>query len=137
MGTSSKVILVGATALIVGAYAVSLKKAESSGFEAAMKAVKRVQNERIEDAAIRIAIDEFVNADGSKDMSGSKKSFGDSRCSYDIKQHGIYADVTVTVEIDGVKKTIVARLDKKAEVQQGPRKIHRGSWQVTKISSRR
>jgi hypothetical protein len=132
MGSSSKVILVGATSLIVGVYAISLKRAETDGVAAAMKQVKRVQNERTEDAAMRAALSSFVKDRGAKDKSGTVKAIDGTNFTYAIKARGTTADVTVTVLRDGVPKVITAKLTKKSSgMGQGARKIRRGDWEIT------
>ncbi|MBF8296622.1 MAG: hypothetical protein HW389_3167 [Bacteroidetes bacterium] len=133
MGSSSKVILVGAMSLIVGVYAISLKKAEASGVEAALKHVNRVQSERLEDAAIRTAMFTFVKNGGKYSYYGTKLALGGGTYSYLMITHGTWADLSVTVTKNGVKKNITARVDKRTTgVKKGARSIHRGQWEVTK-----
>lgn len=135
MGSSSKVILVGATSLIVGVYAISLKKAEVDGVQAAMKNVKRVQNERIEDAAMRTSLAGFVKSNGKLDRKGIQKALDGGTFSYNISKikHTDNYLLTLTITRDGVAKTITAQLSEATgDVAQGARKIHRGKWQVTK-----
>jgi hypothetical protein len=135
MGSSSKVILVGATSLIVGVYAISLKKAEVDGVQAAMKNVKRVQNERIEDAAMRTSLSSFVKDNGKLNKKGTQKALDGSTFSYNISKikHTDNYLLTLTIARDGVEKTITGQLSEATgDVSQGARKIHRGKWQVTK-----
>jgi hypothetical protein len=140
MGSSSKVILVGATTLIVGAYGISLKKAESTGLQAAVSRVTRVQQERLEDAALRTALHEFVADAGLRDKSGTRKGLGGATFAYNV-QSGAAPKLSVTItEVGGGEVTLSAHLRKLGpgeEVGRGPRKIHRGEWIVTKVFVKR
>lgn len=140
MGSSSKVILVGATSLIVGVYGISLKKAESDGVQAAMKHVKRVQNERTEDAAMRTALSSFVAEDGRKDKSGSLRALDGSTFTYSVAKikekddpdRGDYR-LIVTMTREGVSKVVTSVLKKMTgDMKEGARTIKRGKYQVTK-----
>lgn len=146
MGSSSKVILVGATSLIVGVYAISLKKAETEGLNAALKNVSRVQNERFEDAALRTALHEYVAEDGAKDKGGSRKGLAGKTFSYSVKNQSVPATrwtparvdrlLSVTYDTDDKIVTISAVLQKVpagGSVRQGARKVHRGPWEVTAV----
>ena len=64
MGSSSKVLLVGATSLIVGVYAISLKNVQSNNMQTAQSQVARIQNERLVDAALVLALDRVKNTGG-------------------------------------------------------------------------
>ena len=153
MGSASKVILVGATSLIIGIFAVSLKTLQTNDIKTAMVDTKRVQFEQVQAAAVRTAIDVY-KATGSTNP-GSRKildSFGaDIYYSYVFSRPtywngsswvpvNIYADLTLTITLDGVSRVITARVENvslrsdpsQKYVKQGPRKIHRGTWEVTK-----
>jgi len=136
MGSSSKVILVGATSLIVGVYAISLKKAEADGVGAAMKYVNRVQNERVEDAALRAAMGPFVKSNGVNDRSGTMEALDGGTFTYSIVKRPVSryslpsCDLTVTITREGVTKTITAWVKKDRTTKDGARKIRRGEWEV-------
>ena len=135
MGSSSKVILVGATSLIVGVYAISLKKAQADGVETAMKHMNRVQLERAEDAAMRTALASFVKAGGTRAKKGTMKGLAGSTFTYSITPGANTAVMTITTVKNGKKSSIRSRLDKDVDghMEHGPRKIHRGQWAVTKV----
>jgi hypothetical protein len=140
MGSSSKVILVGATSLIVGVYAISLKKAEVDGVQAAKKNLERVQSERAQDGAMRTALSSFVKDNGSKDKSGTLKTIDGSTFTYSIAKitdrrdpdHNNYR-MTVTMNKDGVSKVVTSVLAKiTGNMKEGSRVIKHGKFQVTK-----
>jgi hypothetical protein len=138
MGSSSKVILVGATALIVGVYAISLKKAETDGINAAMKNMKRVQMERNEDSALRAALNSFVVDKGTKDASGELTGLDGKTNYYSIHVKGNKATVILTVQRDGEWKEITSTLEKVPPGQvKKSRQIRRGEWGVTQTFSQR
>jgi hypothetical protein len=138
MGSSSKVILVGATALIVGVYAISLKKAETDGINAAMKNMKRVQMERNEDSALRAALDSFVVGKGAKDASGGFEGLDGKTNYYYIHVKGNKATVSLLVQRDGEWKEITSTLEKVPPSQvKKSRQIRRGEWGVTQTFSQR
>lgn len=133
MGSSSKVILVGATSLIVGVYAISLKKAETERINAALKGVERVQAERTSDAALRTALDAFVRDGGLRDKSGTMKKLDGGTFTYTIRgAGGASPRLTVFIVRDGKTKKITTTLHKSTSgFPKGPRRIHRGQWEVT------
>ena len=135
MWSSSKIILVAATTLIVGIYGISMKKAESAGVETALKHVKRIQQEKVEDAAVRTALSAYVanNGNSSKKVITAQKGLNGSTYTYEIVKYPAHGAVSVTVVTDGVPKVITARLEKNpAGVPNGGRKIQRGEYQITK-----
>jgi hypothetical protein len=140
MGSSSKVILIGATSLIVGVYGISLKKAETDGMKAAMKHMDRVQNERTEDAAMRTALCAFVADNGANDKSGSLTALDGSTFTYSVAKirgrgvpdEGNYR-LIVTITKDGVSKTTTSVVTRVlGNMKRGARVIHRGKFQVSK-----
>lgn len=151
MGNASKIILIGATSLIVGIYAVSLKKVQANDINTALVEVKRVQFERVQAAAMRTAIDKFISAPyyGSYDIASSRLQLGsDTTFAYTFTgtNPGHSSNLQITVYqrnfytgSDGklysvlVPRTIIATIENASPgvVKQGPRRIHRGTWQVT------
>lgn len=140
MGSSSKILLVGATSLIVGVYAISLKNVQTAGMLTAQAHVDRMQNGRLVDAALILALDKVKNTDGNVNTTVTGK-------------HALGADVTYTIQnADGDKVTIILTVTKgsfsqkvrataekieqskghgKDRQKQGYRKMHRGDWQLT------
>jgi hypothetical protein len=150
MGSASKVVLVGATSLIIGIFAVSLKTVQSDDIKTAMVDTKRIQFEQVQAAAVRTAMNSFVS-NGGWSLSGSRNALGGGTYSYSFYRpthwdgfswvpDNIYADLTLTATLDGVSRVITARVEdtslrsdaSQKYVKQGPRKIHRGTWEVTK-----
>jgi hypothetical protein len=139
MGSASKIILVGATSLIVGIYAVSLKKVQANDINTSMLDVKRVQFERVQAAAVRTAMSHFV-ANGALNLTSSRLQLGgDTTFTYNFTSYGSSASLAMTVyqrnqENVLAPRVITARVEDTfgSGVNQGPRKIHRGTWQVTK-----
>ncbi len=145
MGSASKIILIGATSLIVGIYAVSLKKVQTNDINTALVEMKRVQFERVQAAAIRTAIDKFISNPylGLYDIPpltrpqlGSDASF---TYSFTGTNPGVSSNLQVTVYQRNQYNTLVPRTItatvtniSSGGVKQGPRRIHRGTWQVTK-----
>jgi hypothetical protein len=144
MGSASKIILIGATSLIVGIYAVSLKKVQTNDINTALVEMKRVQFERVQAAAIRTAIDKFISAPyyGSYDISSSRFQLGnDTTFTYSFTgtDPGVSSSLQVTVYQRNQYNVFVPRIitatvtnTSSGGVKQGPRRIHRGTWQVTK-----
>lgn len=57
MGNAAKIVLVAATSLVVGVYAVSLKKVQTINLQAALTYVDPVETDcGIEDAALRVVV---------------------------------------------------------------------------------
>jgi len=135
MGSASKVILVGATSLIIGIFAVSLKTIQTNDIKTAMVDTKRVQFEQVQAAAVRSAMYYFVYYGCGNLPLTSKNALGGGTYSYKFENTTSSAtDLTVTVSLDGVSRVITARVENTfgLGVNQGPRKMHRGTWQVTK-----
>jgi len=146
MGSASKVILVGATSLIVGIFAASLKAVQTNDIKTALVDTKRVQFEQVQGAAVRTAMSLFVSY-GCGDLSGTRNALGGGTYSYSFVSHWNttlgaydYSDLTLTATLDGVSRVITARVEDTSlrsdpslrYVKQGPRKIHRGKWEVIK-----
>ncbi|HTY37152.1 MAG TPA: hypothetical protein VMH23_08560 [Bacteroidota bacterium] len=152
MGSASKIILIGATSLIVGIYAVSLKKVQTNDVNTALVEVNRVQFERVQAAAVRSALSLFYSYGGG-DLSGTRTALGGGTFTYSFTSHWNsyvwdprtysygaydYTNLTVTVYLNGVPRVVTARVERTdlsgsyGYVKQGPRKMHRASWEVTK-----
>ena len=143
MGSASKIILIGATSLIVGIYAVSLKKVQTNDINTALVEMKRVQFERVQAAAIRTAIDKFISAPyyGSYDISSSRFQLGsDTTFTYSFTgtNPGVSSNLQITVYQRDQNNVLVPRVitatvenTNGSGVKQGPRKMHRAKWQVS------
>lgn len=132
---SSKVVLVGATSLIVGIYALSIKKVESNYVATAMKRVQTVQADRLAEAGMRFALNRIANSNGSLNkLTKIGKKVGDGVVNFDISNGTpSSADLTVTVDIGGVTKTVTAHVERvTGSIKRGLKSIHRGQWIVTK-----
>jgi len=127
----SKVVLVGATSLIVGIYSLSLKKVESDYVKASSSRMKMVQLDRLAEATLRLAVNDLANGLSSKSVSG-KKTLGGS-ADYAVSKSGNTFTITATVKVSGATKTIVATAEKvTGQIKKGFRSIHRGQYVVTK-----
>jgi len=142
MGSSSKVLLVGATSLIVGVYAISLKNVQTDNFKVAQSRVDLVQNERLVDAALTLALDKVKKTGGSMNTTVSGKKVLGGDVSYSITSaNGKLAKIVLTVSKNGTVRRVNATVEKiepsagpgKTSQKQGFRKIHRGNWQVTSV----
>jgi hypothetical protein len=142
MGSSSKVLLVGATSLIVGVYAISLKNVQTTGMQTAKSQVDRMQNERLVDAALILALDKVKNTGGNINttVSGAQALGGD--ITYTISHaNGDRATIQMTVTKGDFSKTVKATVEKISRFKvngldkqkQGFRKLHRGDWQLTSL----
>jgi hypothetical protein len=132
MGSSSKVILVAATTLIVGTYAISLKQVQTKQVVAASAEVDRLQDEQTLDAAMRAALDEYVLGNGNSNKSGTLTAVDGGAFTYTVVKNGSAgATLTVTLTRGGRTRVATATLTKTTgNVKQGSRKIHRGKWEV-------
>ena len=127
----SKVVLVGATALIVGIYSLSLKKVESDYVKASSSRMKMVQLDRLAEATLRLAVNDLANGWSAKSVKG-KKALGGS-ADYTISKNGLTYTITATVKVNGATKTIVATAENATgTVKKSFRSIHRGRYVVTK-----
>jgi len=127
----SKVVLVGATALIVGIYSLSLKKVESDYVKASSSRMKMVQLDRLAEATLRLAVNDLANGWSAKSVKG-KKALGGS-ADYTISKNGLTYTITATVKVNGATKTIVATAENATgTIKKSFRSIHRGRYVVTK-----
>ncbi len=127
----SKVVLVGATSLIVGIYSLSLKKVESDYVNASSSRMKVVQLDRLAEATLRLAVNDLANGWSAKSVKG-KKTLGGS-ADYTISKNGLTYTITATVKVNGATKTIVATAENATgTVKKSFRSIHRGRYVVTK-----
>jgi hypothetical protein len=137
MGSSSKVLLVGATSLIVGVYAISLKNVQTTGMQTAQFKVSRMQNERVVDAALILALDKVKNANGNfpqpLTVTGAHALGAD--LSYTIQSQGNdKVLVTLTISRNSITQTVKAVIEKTQSShsqKRGFRKSHRGNWQLS------
>jgi hypothetical protein len=155
MGNASKIILIGATSLIVGIYAVSLKKVQTNDLGIALVNVKRVQFERVQAAAVQSALSLFYSY-GAGDLSGTRNALGGGTYTYNFNSHWNssvwdprsyswgaydYANMSITLTLDGVPRVITAKVERTdltssslyPYVRQGARKMRRASWEVSKF----
>lgn len=152
MGSASKIVLVGAASLVVGIYAVALKRNQTNDMSTSWSYVKRVQTERIEDAAIRFAAYRVqYNVDNQRIVLGSMTAFtvgatktalGGGTYTYNLSvpANAYYATGTVTVNPPNEdSKTISIRVDRVygtgstgVGTKPGHRRFVRGQFQVTK-----
>jgi len=129
MGSSSKVILVAATSLIVGTYAVSMKEVQTQQVAAASAEVGRLQDQQTIDAAMRSAIDDYAIKDGGSDSQGTLTAIDGGRFTYAVSRSA--KTLTVNLTLGGKKMVATAALTRTTgNVKQGSRKIHRGKWEV-------
>jgi len=142
MGSSSKVLLVGATSLIVGVYAISLKNVQTTGMQTAQSRVDRMQNERLVDAALILALDKVKNTGGnfSTPVTVTGKHALGADISYTISNgDGDTATIFLTITKGSFKETVKATVEKISQSKghgrdrqkRGYRKMHRGDWQLT------
>ena len=135
MGSASKIVLVGATSLIVGVYAVSLKNVQSNRLMAAYTDVSRVQDRYTVDAALRGALSSFQSYNGIYEVWGTKTLLGGGTYYYDVKptySGSDYADVWMyiyqandTTYVRAKAKNVV---DLGTGISYGVRKIHKGGY---------
>jgi hypothetical protein len=152
LGNAAKIILIGATSLIVGIFAVSLKRVQLLDAQTAFARVKRVQTERIEDAALRVAVyrvqanvrqyRDVLHDSTALNVRGTRTALGGGTYYYDlyVPRAQYYANGTVTVSPPGeASKTIKVRVDRMSGINSlatgtkpGYRRLIRGEWQMTK-----
>jgi hypothetical protein len=133
MGSSSKVVIVGAISLIIGVYGASLKGVQTRHLRNAMSSTNRVQRLHAADAALRSSLSLFAKS-GDKDVSETKTIPGSNGVfSYSISKHGnVYTDSVNITYPDGSTQLVTGSISKKA-FKLGPRKIHKGGYNVTAI----
>jgi hypothetical protein len=132
---SSKVVLVGATSLIVGIYALSIKRVETDYVGTCARRVQTVQADRLTEAGLRLAVDAIANTNGSlKKLTKIGQKVLGGTVNYDISNGtSKSADLTVTVSIGGVTKSAIAHVEKlkgNDKILNGLKSIHRGHWIV-------
>jgi hypothetical protein len=131
---SSKVVLVGATSLIVGIYALSIKKVETDYVGTTTKHVAMVQADRLAEAGMRLAVDKIAHYNGSLTRLTKKdqKVLGGTinyKISDGTRDH---AKLTVTATVGGITKTAIAYVARiSGKPPKGMKSIHRGKWCVT------
>jgi predicted solute-binding protein len=144
MGSSAKVLLCGATSLIVGVYAISLKNVQTTSMQTAQSKVNRMQSERVVDAALVIALNYLKNTNGNTAVDKAQASIMGADVVYSIilpsrpDDIGDKATINLTVTKNGFSKSVVANVEKisqskgqgKDKQKKGIRKLHRGTWQL-------
>lgn len=141
MGSSSKVLLVGATSLIVGVYAISLKNVQTTGMQTAQSQVSRMQNERLVDAALSIALDDTkasfagntLKHNGDSKVVTGKSALGGTIAYTVIRKTNSTAEIDITVKVGNAKDRIVIAQVEQAKKKSGYRKVHRGDWRVASV----
>jgi hypothetical protein len=141
MGSSSKVLLVGATSLIVGVYAISLKNVQTTGFQTAQSQVDRINNERLVDAALSIALDDtktsfaanVLKKNGDTKTVNSKPALGGTIGYTLIRKTNSTAEIDITVLSSAGKNKIVVAQVEQTKKNHGYRKVHRGDWRVASV----
>jgi hypothetical protein len=131
---SSKVVLIGATSLIVGIYALSIKKVETDYVGRSTKHVAMVQADRLAEAGMRLAINKIAQYNGSlRRLTKKDQNVLGGTVTYRIHDGtSSSANLTVTATIGGVTKTAVAHVTKIwGKPPKGMKSIHRGKWCVT------
>jgi hypothetical protein len=138
MGSSSKVVLVGATSLIIGIYGASLKRVQSEHMQVAMSNVYRVQRQYAGDAAMRSALSSYQAVDGDHSVWGTKSLPSNTGTfDYSIIRIGYSTTARVTVDVhyaDGSSQTLtgtVAKIATGKGAKQGIRKVHKGRFEVS------
>jgi hypothetical protein len=141
MGSSSKVLLVGATSLIVGVYAISLKNVQTTGMQTAQSQVDRISNERLVDAALSLALDDakssFANntlrQNGDTKVVSSKSALGGTIGYKLVRKSNSTAEIDITVSSSsGMNRIVVAQVEQ-TKKNHGYRKVHRGDWRVASV----
>ena len=136
---------------MVGIFAVSLKRVQLLDAQTAFARVKRVQTERIEDAALRVAVYRVqANVKAYRDagdnralsITASRTALGGGTYAYNlyVPWGQYYATGTVTLNPPNeASKTIALRVDRMngagstgTGTKPGYRRLIRGQWQMTK-----
>jgi hypothetical protein len=141
MGSSSKVLLVGATSLIVGVYAISLKNVQTTGMQTAQSQVDRITSERMVDAALSLALDDtrasFANnilkKSGDTKTVNGKPAFGGTIGYTVTRKSNSTAEINLTVSSSSGKNKVVVAQVEQARKNHGYRKVHRGDWRVASV----
>jgi hypothetical protein len=137
---SSKTLLVSATMLIVGVYAISLKSVQTTGMQTAQTQVSRMQYERLVDAALSISLDDtkasFTNNvlkhnNDTKTVNG-KSALGGTIDYTITRESSSTAQIDIKVKISGKDRVVVAQVEQ-VKKKSGYRKVHRGDWRVASV----
>jgi len=132
MGSSSKVLLVGATSLIVGVYAISLKNVQTTSMQTAQSRVDRAQNERLVDGALILALDKVKNTGGNVNTTETRRAFGADITLTISSANGSKANLTLTITKGGITQTVKATVEKQSSHghRWGYRSMHRSDWRL-------
>jgi|WetSurMetagenome_2_1015567.scaffolds.fasta_scaffold794768_2 hypothetical protein len=141
MGSSSKVLLVGATSLIVGVYAISLKNVQTTGMQTAQSQVDRINNERMVDAALSLALDDTKSSfenntlkkNGDTKVVSNKSALGGTIGYTLIRKSTSTAEIDITVSSSSGKNRIVIAQVEQTRKNHGYRKVHRSDWRVASV----
>ena len=136
----SKTLLVSATMLIVGVYAVSLKSVQTIGMQTAQSQVSRMQYERLVDAALSIALDDtkssfasnILNSNNPTKQVNNKSALGGKIEYTIILKSNSTAEIDITVRISGQNIVAVAQVEQ-LKKKSGYRNVHRGDWRVASV----
>lgn len=149
MGSASKIVLVGATSLVVGIYSVSLKRVQTIDLSTSISQTSRVQTESIEDMALRASLyrvqyNRDLNMSYVYTISATKTLLGGGTYTYEFPSIpinqvlNINGTVTVT-PLNEATKTIDVTVSKVGagdpefpSTKPGHRHFVRGRWQITK-----
>ncbi len=154
MANGSKIVLIGATSLLVGIYTVALKQAQFTDIKAADQIGQISQSERITDAAFRASVYRVqTNVRTYRDVMGNptalsivatRTALGSNGGTYTYNLYvpyaGYHATGTVTVNVPSEKpKTYsveVKRVNGTGSIATGTKPGYRtsvrGQWQLTK-----
>ena len=132
MGTS-KGVLLGGVALIIGFYTVGIKKADRSNSEIAEMRANDLQSENIAQSGIRFAANELVTGGFDNNSSHSCELFGGT-LTYNILSINLErARVTSTGQVGGRTITVVAEVQKIPSSSAGQSKSRGNMWQIEKV----
>ena len=137
---SSKTLLVSATMLIVGVYAISLKNVQVTGMQTAQSQVSRMQYERLVDAALSISLDDAkasfanntINSSNPTKVVSEKLALGGTMTYTITRVSSTTATINITVKITGKDRIVVAQVEQ-VKKKGGYRKVHRGDWRVASV----
>ncbi|MCX6144610.1 MAG: hypothetical protein NTZ35_15485 [Ignavibacteriales bacterium] len=130
---SSKTLLVSATMLIVGVYAISLKSVQTTAMQTAQSQVSRMQSERLVDAAMSVALDDVQKYGPQNKTITGKKALGGTIDYTITKKSSSLAQIDIDVYIGGGKTRHVVAQVEQAKKKSGYRKVHRGDWRVASV----
>lgn len=142
MGSSAKVLLVGATSLIVGVYAISLKSVQTTSLQTAQSHVSQMQYERLVDAALSLALDDTKSSfsanvlkhNGDTKTITGKSALGGTISYTIVRNSSSSAELDITVKISGRDRIVVAQVDQPGSKKKNAyRKVQRGDWRVESV----